>query len=228
MNPGRDPKAVLAVHGAAKFYGRKLVFRDVSCSVRPGEILLVAGDNGAGKSTLLRIMAGLSRPSAGRVTVAAPAQRTAYLGHATFIYPGLTALANLRFWARMYGLGLDRDELVAVLDRVGLAGAAEERAGSFSRGMAQRLNLARVLMVRPRMVFLDEPGTGLDARSLAVLRADIAGLREDGAAVVWVSHQLREDAALADFVLCLARAGVDYYGPAAGFDPGPGPEAGRA
>jgi heme exporter protein A len=210
--------ALLAVKRAAKFYGSKLVFKEVSCEVRPGEIVLVAGPNGAGKSTLMRIMAGLSRPSAGEVALHVEPERTAYLGHSTFIYPGMSALANLGFWGTMYGLSPSREELTALLARVGLERAAEEKAGSFSRGMAQRLNLARIYLVNPRLIFLDEPGTGLDPRSLALLRREIVAFRDQGTSVVWISHHVREDAALADTVLALGGRRVEFFGPAAEYE----------
>ncbi|MEF2145250.1 MAG: ABC transporter ATP-binding protein [Desulfovibrionaceae bacterium] len=212
-------RVLLRLDRAAKFYGAKLVFKDVSLELAPGEVLLVAGPNGAGKSTLLKIMAGLTRPSAGLVELLAAPERTAYLGHATFLYPGLSALQNLSFWAGMYGLPRERDVLLAALERVGLVRVAEEPAGSFSRGMAQRLNLARVYMVRPELLFLDEPGTGLDVSSLSLLRREIAGLRESGAAVVWISHHVHEDVALADTVLALSGSRVQYYGPAGEYSP---------
>jgi heme exporter protein A len=210
---------MLQLEGAAKFFGAKLIFRDVTCSVASGEVLLVAGPNGAGKTTLLKIMAGLSRPSAGVARLLAPPERTAYLGHATFIYPGLTALQNLAFWARMYGLPVRRERLMAMLERVGLARVAEERAGSFSRGMSQRLNLARVFMVEPQLLFLDEPGTGLDVASLALLRREITALRESNTAVVWISHHVHEDRLLADTVLALGNGRTQYYGPAREYAP---------
>jgi heme exporter protein A len=211
--------ALLTVKRAAKFYGQKLVFKEVSCRVSPGEILLVAGPNGAGKSTLMRIMAGLSKPSAGEVVLDLEPEKTAYLGHATFIYPGLSALANLKFWGTMYGLSPSRAGLMALLERVGLDRAAEEKAGSFSRGMAQRLNLARIYLVEPKLIFLDEPGTGLDPKSLATLRTEITGFRDRGTGVVWISHHVTEDAALADTVLALGGRQVEYFGPASGFAP---------
>lgn len=210
---------LLSVKRAAKFYGQKLVFKEVSCEVSAGQIMLVAGPNGAGKSTLMRIMAGLSRPSAGDVTCALEPEQTAYLGHATFIYPGLSALANLQFWGTMYGLSPSREQLMELLERVGLARAAEEKAGSFSRGMAQRLNLARVYLVQPKLIYLDEPGTGLDPRSLAGLRQEITGFRSRGTSVVWISHHVYEDTALADTVLALGAGKLDYFGPASDFQP---------
>ncbi|BCS90145.1 ABC transporter ATP-binding protein [Pseudodesulfovibrio sediminis] len=211
--------AVLSVKRAAKFFGNKLVFKEVSCELGPGEIMLVAGPNGAGKSTLMRIMAGLSIPSAGDVSLNLDPEDVAYLGHATFIYPGLTALENLKFWGAMYGLFPSRDELMTLLKRVGLERAAEEKAGSFSRGMAQRLNLARIYQVEPKLIFLDEPGTGLDPKSLATLRGEITGFRDKGISVIWISHHVVEDTALADKVLALGGKKVAYFGPASEFTP---------
>ncbi|WP_147820844.1 ABC transporter ATP-binding protein [Salidesulfovibrio onnuriiensis] len=215
-----SPETLLAVRKVAKFFGSKLVFKDVSCEVEAGEVLLVAGPNGAGKSTLMKIMAGLSRPDAGEVGLHLEPERVAYLGHSTFVYPGMSARANLAFWAGMYGLKPVREELDAMLERVGLLRAAEEKAGGFSRGMAQRLNLARIYLVRPRLIFLDEPGTGLDVKSLATLRREINEFRSQGIAVVWISHHLLEDVGMADRVLSLGGRRVDYYGPASGFDAG--------
>lgn len=211
--------SVLNVKRVAKFYGNKLVFKEVTCEVGAGEIMLVAGPNGAGKSTLMRIMAGLSRPSAGEASLNLEPEDVAYLGHATFLYPGLTGLENLSFWAAMYGLSPSRVELAVLLKRVGLQRAAEEKAGSYSRGMAQRLNLARIYMVEPKLVFLDEPGTGLDPKSLARLREEITKLRDRGVAVVWISHHVAEDTALADTVLALGGRRLQYFGPASGFSP---------
>ncbi len=209
----------LKVRNAAKLFGTRLIFKNVSCDVCKGEILLVVGRNGAGKTTLLKIMAGLSRPSAGSAEILIAPEKTAYLGHSTFIYPRLSALRNLSFWASMYGLSPSRDELMTLLRRVGLERAAEELAGSFSRGMAQRLNLARVFLIDPDLLFLDEPGTGLDQSSLSLLREEVVALRDRGAAVVWISHDVNHDMTLADRILGLASNKLEYLGSAADFDP---------
>lgn len=215
-----DPDIRVEVRGVGKFFGSRLVLRDVDVHARAGEALLVVGGNGAGKTTLLKIMAGLCRPSAGVVDVRVAPEACAYLGHATFLYPRLSAADNLIFWGRMYGFSPSRADIEAVLSRVGLSRVGDEPAGTFSRGMAQRLNLARVFLIGPKLVFLDEPGTGLDPASQDLLRREIEALKASGAAVIWVSHHLASDLVLAEQVLFLKDSRVAYFGPVAGFDAG--------
>jgi len=179
--------------------------------------MLVAGPNGAGKSTLLKIMAGLIAPRAGTVERRVPDREMAFMGHQTFVYPALTALANLEFWNSVYGRGLDDAALMGLLDRVGLKGFALEAAGTFSRGMAQRLSLARVLLVEPQLLFLDEPSTGLDTASQALLHAELESARARGAGIVWISHDLDRDLDRADTVLQLGGRAMTYFGPARDF-----------
>ncbi|MFP5238260.1 MAG: ATP-binding cassette domain-containing protein [Acidobacteriota bacterium] len=209
---------MLRLTSVAKFYGERLVFKGVDLELRPGRVLMVVGANGAGKSTLLRVMAGLSRPSAGELSCSLDKGQMAYLGHQTFIYPEDTALENLRFWTGLYGLGLGDEALEAALERVGLKKFSQERAGNFSRGMAQRLNLARVFCIAPRLLFLDEPDTGLDEASRVILHQEIERAGQGERSVVWVSHHLERDLAKADEVLHLDRGRVAYHGPVAGFD----------
>ena len=127
---------MLHLEHLAKVYGDRVVLRDVNASFAAGSVSLLAGNNGAGKSTLLRIVAGLARATSGTVRLADPAPVTAYLGHATFLYPGLSALENHAFWNGVHELRRSRQELLDLLEHVGLAAHAHERAGVFSRGMA--------------------------------------------------------------------------------------------
>ncbi len=203
---------MLKLTGVGKMFGARVVLKNITLATEPGTISLLVGANGAGKTTLLKIMAGLARPSIGTVECDCEPGEMGYLGHATFIYPGLSALENLAFWSRLYGFGADRSRLIALLERVNLARFAEERAGSFSRGMAQRLNLARILLQSPRILLLDEPGTGLDASSLALLRKEMVQARKEGAAVVWISHDLAGDAPCADRILAIANKTLAYDG----------------
>ena len=203
---------LLELHGIAKFFGHRCIFKSVELVVERGTVTLLVGPNGAGKSTLMRLMAGLMRPSAGTCECHAAEGRVAYLGHATFIYPGLTALENLAFWRNAQGLRLAETDLMALLERVGLKRHAYERAGIFSRGMAQRLNLARTLLVEPELLLLDEPGTGLDSRAAVMLREEIVRARQRGAGLVWISHDLAADAPLADRVLTLEQGRLSESG----------------
>ena len=208
---------VLSLNRVGKFYGPKLVFKEMTFDINAGEAVIVGGSNGAGKTTLLRIMAGLSHASVGECECSLDPEKVAYLGHATFIYPQLTALQNLKFWGQMYGVDVNTSRLESILDRVKLLFAAHERAGAFSRGMAQRLNLARIFLVKPELVFLDEPGTGLDAASLTLLRKEITAMNNDGTSVVWVSHQLQEDRALVDRIIYIKNNTLAWQGAASDF-----------
>ena len=196
-------RPLLEAKGIAKAFGPRLLFRRVDAALMPGTLSLLAGPNGAGKSTLMRVMAGLSRPDAGTVTLNVPDEKLGYMAHATFLYPGLGAAENLMFWARAAGLADPAARVKAALDTVGLARHAEERAGIFSRGMAQRLNLARLLLSEPQLILLDEPATGLDTASRRMLLDLMLDARSRGAAILWISHDIEEDARHADFVFTL-------------------------
>lgn len=189
----------------AKLYNERLVFKDVTFTVLPASVTLLTGANGAGKSTLLKILSGLARPSLGTVERGARDTETGYLGHGTFLYPRLTARENLFFWGRMQGLPEKElgARVDAMLENMELTAFSDEKSGDFSRGMSQRLNLARLFLGNPRLLLLDEPGSGLDARSMDILRREIGKAREAGAGIVWVSHNIDADSRLADRVLRL-------------------------
>ena len=194
---------LLELKGVAKAFGPRLLFRRVDAALMPGTLSLLAGANGAGKSTLMRVMAGLSRPDAGTVTLNVPEAKLGYMAHATFLYPGLTAHENLMFWAKAAALPDAGKRVDAALETVGLTRHAHERAGIFSRGMAQRLNLARLLLAEPQLILLDEPATGLDTASRRMLLQLMLEARSRGAAILWISHDVEEDARHADRIFTL-------------------------
>jgi heme exporter protein A len=209
---------LLRLHKVAKFYGARLIFREITLELAAGECLLLMGPNGAGKSTLLRIMAGLIRPAAGSISLdLSYGEHIGYLGHRACIYPGLTGLENLLFWKRMYGLRQGPEELRRLLERVGLYDFAGEKAGIFSRGMAQRLSLARILLLSPRLLLLDEPGTGLDRASREILHREISLAGSRGAGVVWISHSPDEDLPQADRAALLEKGRLAFWGKAADY-----------
>lgn len=182
----------------SKRYGNRWILRDVSADFNDASISILSGPNGSGKTTLLKIMAGLAKPTSGTVTGSHEPAKMAYVAHATFLYPGLTAEENLAFWSRCYRLALSEEDILLLLEKVGLADFAFDSPRTFSRGMCQRLNLARALMINPSLLLLDEPMTGLDSSSRDFFRKELVLLRERGVCIIVISHDLAEDISLAD------------------------------
>jgi len=178
----------LRVNGVAAFRGERLVLRDLSFHVADGGALLLLGANGSGKSTLLRVLAGLKRPDAGRVTWRGQDAReqpatVAYLGHLDAIKPGLTALENLTLAARV-GQG----SAAAALEAVELSPLADLPARLLSAGQKRRLALARLVVSRAGLWLLDEPTLGLDVASVGRLGVLLASHRAAGGVVVTATH----------------------------------------
>jgi heme exporter protein A len=179
-------------------FGPTPVLRGVSLTAGAGEAAMIIGRNGSGKSTLVRILAGLAAPTDGeallfgnpsRTLTAAERARVGLITHQSFLYPNLTARENLAFYADLYGRRRDAAEIGSWLERVGLAHAAETRVRTFSRGMEQRLTLARALLNRPDVLLMDEPFAALDSEGIA-LTGDL--LREAcgrGCAALLTAHE---------------------------------------
>jgi heme exporter protein A len=203
-----DTPAVEA-HGVERWYGPLPAVRGIDLVLARGEFLTIFGPNGAGKSTLLRMLCGAVRPTRGTIRITGQdvrgeeegwRRKIGLLSHQTFLYPGLSAAENLDFYARLYALP-DRGARVAeALRDVGLLDRAGDRARTFSRGMQQRLALARTLLHDPEVVFLDEPYTGLDPHASAMLRAVLDRLKDGRRTVVLVTHNLSQGLEQADRV----------------------------
>ncbi|MEX0691186.1 MAG: ABC transporter ATP-binding protein [Gemmatimonadales bacterium] len=177
----------LAAAGITRRYGYRTVLRDLSLTLCTGDVVVLLGPNGAGKTTLLRVLAGLLRPHAGSVARHAP---VGFVAHEAMVYDALSARENLRFFARLHGVAADVVD--GLLQRLGLADRATDRAGTFSRGMLQRLSIARALLPDPGVLLLDEPFTGLDRASTAVVRDLLTELKARGTAMLVVSHRPEE------------------------------------
>ena len=205
-----------------KAYGLRPVLRDVSFGVVAGQCVAVLGPNGAGKTTLLRILATLTRPTRGSVTIAGydalhEAQEVrrvvGYVGHTPLLYDELTAKENLLFFARMYGLPDGEARADALLKRVGMRSRANDRAGTFSRGQAQRVALARGILHDPLVLLLDEPDTGLDEDAIRLLHDLIAERGAAGKTTLLTTHTLERGLAWSDAAVVLTDGRVAYAGP---------------
>ncbi len=175
----------LAAHEVARRYGYREVFAKVSLEVRAGEAVLLVGSNGAGKTTLLRVLAGLLRPSAGRVECRVP---IGFAGHELMLYEALSARQNLEFFAKLHGVR-DRTRVDRLLETFSLAARAGDRLATYSRGMRQRIAIARALLSEPGVLLLDEPFSSLDTEAASAVREVLSSLRRAGTAIVLVSHQ---------------------------------------
>jgi ABC-type multidrug transport system ATPase subunit len=175
---------VIRARGLGRRYGAKRVFDGVDFDVEDGGFLLVTGPNGSGKTTLLRLSAGLAVPTAGTLEVAVERQEIGFLGHEPLVYRELTALENLKLYARLYRVPEGRERIGMLLERFGLWEERNGRAGSFSRGMLQRLALCRTLLHEPSLLLLDEPYNALDEDGAALLDRELAELRPRATFVV--------------------------------------------
>lgn len=211
-------------HRVAKRFGRITALRSVDLDVPRGGVTALFGHNGAGKTTFLRIAAGLMRPTSGELKVAgldAHKEQAAIRGHLgvvsheLFLYGDLSAMENLRFYGRLYRLDDLEARCEEVLTRVDLIHRANSRARHFSRGMAQRLAIARAFLHRPDILLLDEPYTGLDQRSVATLNELIDGFREAHHTVLLTTHDHHLGFTMATDIAILRRGEVIHHTPAA-------------
>ena len=181
-------------------FGSRRAVNGVSLSLSAGDCLALFGPNGAGKTTLLRMLGGLLRSTSGKATIdgvplpggAAVRARVGLVSHQTMLYDALTARENVEFAARMYGVADVRRASQRVLERLGADSFADVRVQSLSRGMQQRVSVARAIVHEPSVLLADEPFTGLDATGAASLTKMLADLRDSGATIIIVTHNLEE------------------------------------
>jgi heme exporter protein A len=168
---------VIRARKLGKRYGDKRVLRGVDLDLPRGGFLVVTGANGSGKTTLLRLVAGLAAPTAGELDVDVERGQLGFLGHEPLVYRELTAIENLRLYARLYRVPEPRERIGMLLERFALWDARNQRAGSYSRGMLQRLALCRALLHEPELLLLDEPYSGLDTEGAELLDRELAERR---------------------------------------------------
>ena len=207
------------IQGVWKFFGDYPALKDISFTVDGGACLALLGRNGAGKTTLLRILAGLSKAARGGITILGKdaraeitRQKIGVLGHGIGVYEELSAFENLRLFARLYGIADPRKTAGEWLERTGLDRVRDGLVREFSRGMRQRLAVARAFLHNPSLLLLDEPFTALDDRAIKVLQDLLKNALGEGRTIIMSTHQLREALELATDVALINRGKLAFRG----------------
>jgi ABC-type multidrug transport system ATPase subunit len=207
------------IQGLTRTFGHHRALRGLDLQIEREECLAIFGPNGAGKTTLIKILATIMRPSGGRVLVEGidlkgrPEDVRRHLGvvtHHTFLYANLTAYENLQFYSKLYDVPSPRDRIHEVIEQVGMTYRMNDRVGTFSRGMQQRISIARAVLHRPDIMLLDEPEAGLDQDAVELLW-DI--MRDDGGGkrtILLITHNLDRGLELCDRLVILDRGDVVY------------------
>lgn len=204
------------VSGLSRTFGRRRAVDGVDLSLRSGDCLALFGPNGAGKTTLLRVIAGLLKPTRGTVHVGGRSLRddaharaqVGLISHQSMLYRALTARENVEFAARLYGLADPRHAATRALERMRILDRADAPVRALSRGLQQRVSIARAIVHEPTVVLLDEPYTGLDAVGSAALSDMLMLLRSTGAALLLVTHSVDEGLALASHAAVMIRGRI--------------------
>ena len=213
--------------GVIKHFGTITALRGIDLELKRGSCLGIFGPNGAGKTTLLRILATLVRPSAGTVSIAGydvvkegekVRPLLGVLSHRTFLYGHLTGYENLQFYGRMFGLKKLAERITQVLQAVDLVTYAHQLVRTYSRGMQQRLAIARAILHYPKLLLLDEPYTGLDKHAVSRLHDLIVHLHAESCTIIMSTHDLHRCLDLYDEIAIQCRGKIVYRGPSLGTD----------
>ncbi len=218
----------IASTGLTRRFGQIRALRGVDLELPSGKRLALFGANGAGKTTLLRILGLGLAPDSGTLTIDGldpkkeawrARSRIGWLAHASLLYRDLTAKQNLEFWGRLYGLERPQQRADELLSEMGLEAYADEAAGILSRGLSQRLSLARAMLHDPALLLLDEPFTGLDPYAADALRQRLQRTGNANTSVVLATHRIEDGLALTDQWIVLTRGKIVAEGRSASTDP---------
>jgi heme exporter protein A len=220
---------MIQVRKLVKAFGNRAVLKGVDLDVAEGEFLTLVGPNGAGKTTLMHVLSTLTRPTGGLVRMAGydladgaieVRHQIGLVSHKTLLYDDLSAEENLRFYARMYEVRGASARIEAVLRRVGLWGRQRDPVRTYSRGMQQRLAIARAMLHDPPILLLDEPDTGLDQHAASMLTGLLHEVGATRRTVLMTTHNLERGLELGDRVAILARGRIVYQANKTELDPG--------
>ncbi len=190
---------MIKINNITKSFGHFAALRGVSLNISPGEFWMIVGPNGAGKTTLLKILSTLSKPTGGEIEIgdSKPNQagieirkQIGFIGHQSFLYGNLTAEENLKFYCNLYGLNNGKEIIQEKLSEVGLKDRHDDLVRNFSRGMQQRLTIARALLSDPKVVLLDEPFSGLDLQGIDLFSNLLTSLITPERIIIMTTHNL--------------------------------------
>ena len=219
VTPNND--LTIEVHGVTKSFGHHLVLRGIDLQLKSGEFLTIFGRNGAGKTTFLKILATLLKPSSGSVRLAGLdlnddsmeiRRKIGVVSHQTFLYDELTAFENIKFYGRMYDVPDLEERAHELIAKVGLTSCAHDRVRTLSRGMQQRLTIARAMVHNPHIILLDEPETGLDQYASAMLRELLGTFDTEKRTVVMTTHSLERGLQMGNRIVILSGGKIAYEG----------------
>jgi heme exporter protein A len=224
-----ETRPIIEAQGLMKAYGLMPVLRGLDLTIQRGEAVALLGPNGSGKSTFLRLVTGLTRPTGGLLRVggwmmpeeaAAVRSHLGLVSHKSLLYENLTARENLRFFGRLYNLpkAALEQRIDDLLRRVGLFKRGHDQPRTFSRGMLQRLSIARALIPDPDILLFDEPYTGLDQDAAATLDTLLTDARSEGRTILMTTHQLDKAVDMAARVVILSKGVIGYDAQTAGLD----------
>ncbi|PIE81579.1 MAG: heme ABC exporter ATP-binding protein CcmA [Chloroflexi bacterium] len=210
---------MIKLEGLIKRYGMNLVLRGIDLQVNAGEFVTLVGSNGAGKSTLMRVVATLLQPTSGKVEIGGwslPRQagrvrrHIGLVSHYSLLYGDMTAAENLAFFARLYRLDHAEERVMAALRKVGLYARQRDAVSTFSRGMVQRLTIARATLHEPDILLLDEPYTGLDQDASCLLDDLLGEQHENGRSILMITHDLTHGLSVSDRIAILNQGKIVY------------------
>ncbi|AET66248.1 heme ABC exporter, ATP-binding protein CcmA [Desulfosporosinus orientis DSM 765] len=210
---------MIVTRGLTKKIGNKQILKGIDLEIASGEFVTCFGPNGAGKSTTLKILAMLTKPSGGQVLIdgqdvrengSTLRRKIGLISHHSFLYENLTAWENLEFYGRMYEVPNLKKRITQLLNEVGLSFAADDPVHSFSRGMQQRLSIARALVHNPPILLMDEPYTGLDEIAKGVLKQILSQLAQSSHTVFLITHDFDQGLEQSDQALILAGGRIIY------------------
>jgi heme exporter protein A len=220
-------RLMVEARGITKAFGNHLAVNEVDFQVARGESVVIIGPNGAGKTTLIKILATIMNPTSGSLFIDGLSakdgaeeirRRIGVITHQTFLYSTLTAYENLEFYCRLYDVPRARERIHEVADVVSLASRLHDRVGTLSRGMQQRLSIARSLLHRPTLMLLDEPETGLDQQAVSIFREVLREVDGQKRTVILTTHNLERGLELSDRLLILSRGKICCDRPTGGMD----------